>query len=118
MAVIGLAAMVAVMIVGPYAIPHLFGAAFAKSSGPLQILAFAIPVRFVATSVGAMLVTQDNMRKKVGYMGAVGVINVILNLILIPHYSALGAAIATVASEAILLSIYWLSVRRFVFTKD
>jgi len=117
MAVIGLMAMAVVMMLGPYAIPLLFGAAFAPSAAPLLILAFAIPVRFVATSVGAMLVTQDNMRRKVRYMGAVAVINVILNLLLIPYYGVTGAAIATVLSEMLLLLIYWFSVRNFVFTK-
>ena len=118
MAVAGLLAMLFVMMLGPYAIPLLFGVAFVESAVPMKILSIAIPLRFVATSVGAMLVTRDNMKRKVGYMGTVAVINVMLNLILIPNYGVIGAAAATVTSEAMLLLIYSVAVKRFVFTNQ
>lgn len=115
MALTGAVATLCIIALAPLAIPLLFGTAYTQATGPLLILAFAAPIRFVATSVGAMLVTQDNMRRKVTYMGAVAIINLILNLTLIPIYGMTGAAISTVFCEALLLLLYWRSVRRFVF---
>lgn len=115
MAALGLAAMAGVLALGPWAIAFLFGAAFAAAAGPLAILAFAVPLRFVATSVGAVLVTQDHMRRKVRDMGVVAVANVAMNLVAIPAYGITGAAVTTVVSEALLLALYWRAARTHVF---
>jgi len=58
------------------------------------------------------------MRRKVGYMGTVAVINVLLNLLIIPLYGAQGAVVSTLLSEIMLLTLYLLAVRKHVFGSD
>lgn len=115
MLLLGVTATVAIMVLAPIVIPALFGTAYRQAASLLSLLAFCAPVRFLATSVGATLVTQQHMRRKVLYMGVVAVVNVSLNLVLIPLYAAKGAAMATVASECTLLVLYLYAVRRHVF---
>ena len=109
---------IAILLLGPWLIPLLFGTAYREASGLLAILAFCAPMRFLASSVGATLVTQEHMRRKTVYMGAVAVVNVLLNLLLIPVFAAKGAAIATLLSEITLLALYLIAVRRHVFGRE
>ena len=115
MVALGIVAMLGIWVVVPWAIPVLFGAEYQGAILLLTILSFAAPIRFLATSVGATLVTQDHMQRKVKYMGAVATLNIILNLALIPAFGAVGAAVATVSSELALLIIYIVSVKANVF---
>jgi len=109
---------VAILLLGPWLIPLLFGAAYREASSLLAVLAFCAPMRFLASSVGATLVTQEHMRRKNVYMGAVAVVNVLLNLLLIPVFAARGAAIATLLSELLLLALYLIAARRHVFGRE
>ncbi len=114
---LGVVVMLGIWIVIPWAIPVLFGAEYQDAVLLLMILSLAAPIRFLATSVGATLVTQDHMQRKVKYMGTVAALNIILNLALIPIFGGVGAAVATVTSELVLLIIYFISVRSNVFTR-
>lgn len=117
MLILGLFAMLAIWLLAPFGVELLFGDGYMGAVLPLSILALAAPVRFVATSVGATLVTQEHMRKKVLYMAATAMVNIILNVNLIPNYGMSGAAIATVVSEIVLLFLYLYSVNCHVFAK-
>ncbi len=108
----------AMLLLMPWLIPLLFGSAYQEAVGLLTILAFCAPVRFLASSVEAPLFTQEHVRRMSGYMGTVAVINVLLNLLLIPHYGAKGAAVATLLSEITMLALCLLAVRRHVFGPD
>ncbi len=110
----GLATVVLLLLV-PLIVPLLFGSAYQSAVSLLGVLVFCAPVRFLATSVGATLVTQEHMQRKIFYMGAVAVINLSLNLLLIPSFATMGAAVATLMSECALLALYLIAVRRHVF---
>lgn len=118
MLVLGVLVMILVQIIAPWGIPFLFGNAYTTSAKLLFILSFCIPIKFLATSVGGTLVTQNHMRRKVWYMGTTAVLNIILNIVLIPKWTYYGAAIATFISELNLLIIYLIAVRRNVFGPD
>jgi O-antigen/teichoic acid export membrane protein len=118
MLLLGVLTAVAILVLVPWIIPLLFGEAYQESVGLLKILAFCIPVRFLAISIGATLSTQDHMRLKIGLLGASAVVNVLLNLLLIPLYGAKGAAAVTLFSEITLLVLYLFAVRRYVFGSD
>lgn len=115
MLVFGLVAMVLIWALGPVVLRIAFGTAFPGSETVLSVLAMAVPVRFVATSVGSILSTRDFMRVKVKLMAATAAFNVGLNLALIPKYGILGAAASTVACDALLLMLYFLTARHFIF---
>jgi O-antigen/teichoic acid export membrane protein len=116
--VLGIIVMIGVAIVAPVGIPWVFGEAYEASGRVLLLLSLGIPFRYLATSVGAALVTQDHMRRKVWLMGLCAIINLLLNLALIPRYSMYGAASATIVSELVLLAGYLWATRRFVFGPD
>src|SRR3546814_2684146 len=89
----GIAAMLFVGLLSPVIISILFGKKYAEAHAILSILAIGIPIRFIATSVGSLLVSGRNMRNKSYIMGVVAVINLGSNALLIPVYGLYGAAI-------------------------
>jgi len=115
MLIASLAFMGLVAGLAPWIVPRLFGEAYRKAGMLLAFLSLCIPLRFLATSVGSILYTGGNMRRKVCYQGIAAVFNVALNLILIPIWGVFGAAGATVATELLVLLIYAFGVMRHVF---
>lgn len=98
-------------------IPLLFGNEYILAIPLVNILSLSLPIYFVAYSVGATLITNEHMKLKIKLMGLVAVINIILNIILIPIYGAKGAAISTVISNIILLILYYITAENKVFIK-
>lgn len=115
MLIFGLLAMLSIWLLAPWAIEVLFGDKYTDAVWVLTILALAAPIRFMAANVGATLVTRDNMRLKVKLMATTALTNIILNIALIPPFGISGAAIATVASDLMLLGLYVVSVNQRVF---
>lgn len=70
---------------------------------PLSILAWFLVFRFSAAAPGYLLTATDNQGKLLWVHGAGAVTNVVTNLILIPRYGTIGAAISMIISEAVLL---------------
>lgn len=101
----------------PWIVPRLFGEAYHEAGELLAYLSLCIPLRFLATNVGSVLVTGENMRRKVCYQGATAIFNVALNLALIPVWGVFGAAMATIFTEFSVLLIYTLGVMHHVFGK-
>lgn len=116
MLILGLLTMLAIWLLAPWGINFLFGQKYQQAVGLLMTLAVSVPILFVANSVGATLVTKSHMKSKVKCMGAVAGINIILNILLIPHYGAYGAAASTIISNASLLLIYFIYAERIVFS--
>ena len=75
----------------------------AKISTALQWLSWAGGLIFVTTAVQAVLRATDKRRAFSVLMGATALLNICLNLYLIPRFSHAGAAKAMVISEAFLL---------------
>ena len=116
MLILGLLAMVAIWMLAPWGVVFLFGQNYQEAVRLLVILAVSAPVLFVASSVGATLVTQEHMKSKVKCMGVVAGVNIVLNILLIPHYGAFGAAVATIISNVALLVIYYFYAEKLVFS--
>ena len=116
MLILGILVMFAIWLLAPWGIYFLFGQRYQQAIGLLMTLAVSVPILFVASSVGATLVTQAHMKSKVKCMGAVAVINIFLNILLIPHYGAYGAAASTIISNISLLLIYFLYAEKIVFS--
>ena len=114
MLALGVGAMIALWAAVPPLLPWLFGDEYRPAISLLMILAIAAPIRFLASSAGSVLSTRDYMRAKVHLMGLAALVNVLLNLLLIPHYGATGAAIATVLSDALLCTLYIMKSRRLI----
>lgn len=117
MLILGIIAMLLIWMLSSWAISFLFGYEYQESVIILDILAVSSPIIFVAFSAGATLVTQEHMKLKIKYMGTVALINLVLNFIFIPIYGAIGAAVATVVSNLILLMLYYYGAQKYVFKK-
>jgi len=92
---------------GEPAINLVFGQDFGPSTKYLIILAGAVTFRYWASASGAVLTTDNLQERKVRIQGEIAVINLGLNLALIPLYGALGAAATTVFSDLLLAMRYF-----------
>jgi len=75
-----------------------YGVDYFESILPLQILVFVLIAIFLDFPIGSLLNACDRQAVKTGIMVATMIVNVILNLILIPQYQVVGAAIAGLIS--------------------
>jgi O-antigen/teichoic acid export membrane protein len=110
----GVLAMAGVLLFADGAVAALFGPQYAEGVLLLKVLAFAVPARYVSTFLGSLLTTRSHLARKVRLQVVTAVFNVVLNLLLIPKYGAVGAAVATVATEITLLGTYFFCTRRHV----
>jgi len=85
----------------------VFGEKFLPSVPILRILAFAIPFMFLNSLFGSFMNATGRELTFTKITGFTALLNVVLNYILIHHYGASGAAVATVVSQgaASILSI-------------
>jgi O-antigen/teichoic acid export membrane protein len=91
-----------------------YGPEFTNSIIALQILSWDILLIFLYTILGGFLISINRQNQMAITAGITAVVNVILNLILIPYFSYVGAAIATVGSEAILFGIYFYLISKHI----
>jgi len=89
----------------------------ATSSLALQILIVAVAISFISHLFGYMIIALGKQTKMIGPNLFLVVFNVGLNLILIPRYSYIGAALATVLTEIVVVYLYFRLMHRFVNLK-
>ncbi|AYN66091.1 flippase [Euzebyella marina] len=111
----GILIMILIVLSSRWVVPGLFGTEYVGSVKLVKILSLTIPISFLMYSVGATLVTNEHMKMKVFMMGVVALINVVLNLMLIPYYGAVGAAASTILSNILLLLLYLWGAKNRVF---
>ncbi|MEM6706473.1 MAG: flippase [Acidobacteriota bacterium] len=91
----------------------VFGSAFAKSVLPLQILLWSAPLGFARDVATAGLVAAEEEHRVLRLTGWSTLLNVVLNLALIPGFGMLGAAAATVMTESVRMALVcWLAAQR------
>lgn len=112
MLLLGLVIGTGLAAVAPLLVPLAFGEQYRKVAAILMVLALAIPIRFLSTSVGSALLTGGHMRYRVRAMAAATIAAIALNAMLIPVFDEFGAAAATVAAEILLLWAMYRGVRR------
>jgi PST family polysaccharide transporter len=91
---------VIVQFAGGPLVEILFGARFAASTPVLQIHIWAGVFIFMRALLSRWLLAEDLLRFSLVTHVAGALMNVALNVLLIPRYGAVGAALATVASYA------------------
>jgi O-antigen/teichoic acid export membrane protein len=114
MLVLGGVAGLAAALGGWIGIPLLFGPQYAASAPVMAVLCLAIPLRFGAASTAALLNSGSQVRRKVLYQGGGAAAYVLALALTIPAYGVYGAAIATVAAEAVLFWLFWTAVKKHV----
>lgn len=77
----------------------LFGDAFTRGALPLQILLLTLLADFSAVLMNNILLSYDRQRNIIVYSAIGGLMNIALNLVLIPRYGIIGCAIATLVAQ-------------------
>jgi len=93
-------------------IPLICGPGYTPSVIALQVLIWSVIFMFINT-LSLNLLGSVNMQVVVTKIAAAGaVFNIILNLLLIPEFSYIGSSVATVATELLMLPVFFHVLRK------
>ncbi|MDP3974870.1 MAG: flippase [Candidatus Jorgensenbacteria bacterium] len=93
-------------------IGFLYGSEYLPGASAFQILIMTVLVVFPGTILGNIVFAHDKQKKIAGYIGVTSIGNVVLNVILIPPFGIVGAAVATIVSQAFFNGLMWRFVKR------
>jgi O-antigen/teichoic acid export membrane protein len=105
LALAGLLIAVGGVLLGPWLIHFLYGAQYAGSALPLQVLAVAALPIFLNYALTHFLVARRQQRLNLIFNAMIFVINLVLCSVLIPRLGPGGAALSTLLSEVALLTL-------------
>ena len=109
---VGIPASVGSFLLSEKIILFLFGPQYQQSIAALKILSLLIIFSYLNGLAGYFLTSTNRQALTAKIIAATAGINVFLNFILIPRYSYIGAAYATVVSEILFLAFFFVSARR------
>jgi O-antigen/teichoic acid export membrane protein len=89
----------------------VFGGEFSAGYAALIVLSVGVVARCAVGTVGTMLVMSGHQRYNAANIIIVTAMNVVLNLLLIPRYGLLGAAVATAVSVSAIDTVGLIEVR-------
>ena len=90
----------------------LYGAKYVNAALPLKILIWTIVPLCMNYMLGAVMIAIHEEKKGVIILFLNALVNIVLNLFLIPKYSLYGAALATVLTEVFYFSGYYYIISR------
>ena len=106
MAIIGFPIAIGCFILADRFIALFYANQFSASIIAFQILALFIPLRFVSSITGTLLTSINRQSLRTISVGFSALFNIILNAVMIPYLSYIGASIATVLSEVFLYFVF------------
>ena len=95
-------------------ISFIYGLEYSQTASVLPILIFSVAIIMPSTICGTTIRATDRQSIGAVVTGAGMLLNIILNLLLIPKYSYLGAAWATLATELAVLIVYIKLVQSYI----
>lgn len=117
MSAAGIGLGVGMIALAPEIIQLIYGPKFAGVELALQLFALFFIVRFIGITSSQVLATTGNQPKRTK-QEALGVgLNVILDCIFIPLYGFLGGAIATLSTEVVVQTVFFVMTRRLIKDK-
>lgn len=115
LAIVGLPIGVGLSILAPQ-FRDLLGLPYPESAAALQILAIAVPFMFVDNTFAATLNAIDRQKLFAGVALTGLLVNLVLNIVLIPHFGYIAASWDTVATEIVLVGAGLLALRSVLGT--
>ena len=103
---------VAILLFAGKIMPLIFGAEFAGSGMPMQLLVPFVFYMSVSRVYTGILDYRGQAWIRVGYLALSVLLNVVLNLVLIPNFGAAGAATATSLAYLPYVILCWVQLRR------
>lgn len=101
----------AVLVFAPVLLKFVFGSAYVVAAPSLQILAVAQFLNVLAGPTRSLLNMTGHEKLTVIGVGVAAVVNVVLNVVLIPHFGVEGAALATGVSMFLWNALLWYWIR-------
>lgn len=92
-------------------VPFLFDEGYAESATVLRIIIWVVPLMYLSEFLGYIVVVNGGERRVARSIVISTALNIVCNLILIPIYGLIGAAIMTVVTEAVLVGQYLWALR-------
>jgi O-antigen/teichoic acid export membrane protein len=111
---LGIGVVVGGVLLAEPLITWLYGAPYQAARQPLQILLSAMALMFVSRHYRILLVAFRRQALEFKFMTAAAALNITLNVLLIPRLGLTGAALATLASEGLLLVVSYTLVYRLI----
>ncbi len=87
-------------------VTFLYGASYAPAGAALRIIIWVVPLMFVSELLGYAVLIGGQERHAARAVLISTAINIACNLVVVPRYGLLGAAVTTVLTELILVSQY------------
>lgn len=116
MLLLGLFIAVGLSLLATPIIITIYGMNYLNAVLTFRILLISFAIICVSTIASSALIAKDR-QKLVTYCAALGSgINILLNFLLIPLFSLVGAAIATTTTQLVIFLIYFLSIERLINT--
>lgn len=113
MLILGLPASVGIWVYSDKIINLVYGTGYEKSVLALQILCWFVFLRFVNIIPGTALSAIDRQSSRTICQAAVALLNIGLNIFLIPKYGFVGAAYSAIISEAFFIILYAYFTRKY-----
>lgn len=95
-----------IYFLSPFIISFLFGQKYIDAVELIQLMAVSIPIIYLASNSGAILVTKDNMRSKVKIMCIASVISLISFFLFYKHIGVYAGVLATILSNLFICLAY------------
>ena len=99
MAMLGISVALVMTFASDWVVARLYGLAYQDSGGVLAINIWAGVFVFLGVAYSKYLVTENLMKKSLYRTSAGMIVNIVLNLLMIPKYGIYGAAIATLLGQ-------------------
>ncbi|WP_084166482.1 oligosaccharide flippase family protein [Stutzerimonas azotifigens] len=115
MLMIGVCSMLLLWLASPYLIPLLFGQEYISAIPVLNILAVAIPIRFLASGFSAALTKTTTIKLKNLVMGCISAASVLASFAVIQRHGIQGAAIVYLCTELSLSIAFFIIAKAVVF---
>jgi O-antigen/teichoic acid export membrane protein len=92
-------------------VPFLFTANYLPATPALQIIIWVVPLMFTSEFLGYVVLISSQERRAARAVVVSTSFNVLLNLLLVPRYGFIAAAVMTVLTEAVLVGQYVWTLR-------
>lgn len=117
MLILGISGFLFLWFFSPYFVNLFFGEKYQDSIYLVQLMAINIPIVYLASSAGSLLVTQEYMKIKVFYMGTSALLSLILSVPMIKTFGTEGAIYTNIICNSFILCIYFYKVKKDILTK-
>ena len=103
---------VGLMVAGDQLITLVFGADMTQAGDLLRVMALLAVIAYVKEPFWRLLIVQGREKLQMYIQGSAVILNIVLNLLLIPRYGAYGAVAASLISESLMLVGFAIAVSR------